>query len=228
MAHGWIMALHDFFMKFNLATGGQNPNDALNRALAGVGLQPRSQSGAQAEYGGQFEGRPAMLRVDGSAVTAAGNAAYARAMGTHVAEGLGLISAGFADWRTQMNELHARRGMREARMSFHFGLDGGRPPLAQVLVSREASLGHPVAPDLFMQTSAEAWPHLTQPFVVTRLQQGAFDQIRAQPGSTWIEALAMPRMADYQRVAADPAAFGRMVGSTLSALSGVAQILCPR
>ncbi|MBK6575046.1 MAG: hypothetical protein IPG17_02375 [Sandaracinaceae bacterium] len=222
------MALHDFFMKLNVATAGQNPNDGLHRALAGVGLQPRSQSGAQAEYGGQFEGRPAMLRVDGSAVTAAGNAAYGRAIGTEVAAGLGLISGGFADWRNQMNELHSRRGMREARMSFHFGLDGGRPPAAQVLVSRDASMGHPVAQDVFVQTSQEAWPHVTQAFVVQRLQQGSFDQIRTQPNSTWIEAIFMPRMADYQRVAADPAAFGRMVGGTLGAMSGLVQILCPR
>ncbi|MCA9488274.1 MAG: hypothetical protein KC621_00055 [Myxococcales bacterium] len=79
-----------------------------------------------------------------------------------------------------------------------------------------------------MQTSQETWPYVTQAFVVQRLQLGSFDQIHAQPSSTWIEAIFMPRMADYQRVAADPAAFGRMVGGTLAAMSGLAQIHCPR
>ncbi len=218
------MSFVDFFMKMNVATGGKDPNAAMFEGLRGLGLHQTIRHGtAVTETSGAFRGRAARLIVDGSEVMQAGNQAYAAAASLSAAGALGLVSPGWVSWKTQMNELRARSGMRSAQIHLLFALQAG-PAAAPVVFGRDPSSGHPIGPGLYCQTTAEAWPHLAQPYVVDALARAPFHRIGLSGAA--IEAMWSPPMQEYQGMAASPAAFADGVGRTFHGLSALADILC--
>ena len=218
------MGFVDFFSKMNMATGGKNPNDALFDAMRNLGLhQTQSHGTAVTETTGTFRGRHARVLIDGSAVMQAGNHAMMQAASLGAASALGVVSPGWASWKTQLNEHRARSGMRSAQMHLMFAVHGGQP-VAPVLFGRDPSAGHPIAPGLFCQTTQEAWPHLAQPYVLEAVSRASFDRIGLD--GPWVQAMWSPEMQEYQQTAASPGAFGDCVGRGLTAVSALADILC--
>ncbi len=218
------MGIVDFFLKANLATGGKDPNAALFDAMRALGLHQTTQHGtAVTETSGAFRGRPARVFIDGSAVMQAGNRAMMQAASLSAASALGVVSPGWASWKTQLGELRARSGMQGAQMHLLFAVQGGQPA-APVVFGRDPSAGPPIAPGLFCQTTQEAWPHLSQPYVLEALSRAPFHRIGLS--GPWIEAMWSPEMREYQQHAASPAAFGDCVGRALAGVSAVAEILC--
>lgn len=217
------VGITDLFMKMNVATGGKDPNAAMGDALRALGLQPTRQEGAYSEYGGHFRGRPAGLKIDGSAIVQAGNQAMAKGMGIQAAAAMGVVSGGFATWASKTHDHRARADMRNARMHLQFGIGGARPPAAPIAVGRDPSAGHPLAPGIFCSTTQEAWPHIAQPYVVHALAAGCFDRIVVN--GQWLESAWSPAMSEWQHIAAAPQSFGDCIGRSLAALSALADIL---
>ncbi len=217
------MGITDFFMKMNVATGGKDPNAALADALRALGLQPTRQEGAYGEYGGYFRGRPAGLKIDGSAIMQAGNQAMAKGMGIQAAAAMGIVSGGFANWAAKTHDHRARSNMQSARIHLQSGICGTRPPAAPIALGRDPSAGHPLGPGIFCSTTQEAWPHVAQPYVVNALAAGCFDRIVLN--GQWLESAWSPPMSEWQNIAAAPQTFGDCIGRSLAALSALADIL---
>jgi hypothetical protein len=218
------MGITDFFMKMNMATGGKNPGDALADGLRQLGLQPVSQQG---EYGGWFNQRQAGMAIDGSAITGAGNNAYAQAAGLGIASGLGLVSQGWTDYSTSMNDMRARSAMQSAQMQIRWWVTATRPAASNISIRRDAAPNHhQLAPGLFGYIPQNLWPAVVNPNVLQAVGNAPFHGIEIS-GYNFI-AHWSPPMSEYQQIAASPEQFTRAAWSALNALSVLADVVCGR
>ena len=212
---GFMLIFMIFMMRRSFRKAGE-ARAAGRAGIESLGLAMVKQDGAQTRSEGAFQGRPAWLETDGSAIMNMGNAAFGVGLAAH------FISPALSEHtREDMNRKlgrMAKSGMDQAPMQLRFGVTlaaaRGTAEVRKEAFPGATALGN----GLHVRADGELPGVIARPDVASTLAAAQFDVITvdgAQACAIWI-----PPNKDYQRQMAQ-GGFTQIAERTLAALAAL-------